>query len=483
MDKLLNKKYLSVFLLAMAILTASSCKKYLNQTPENAITTNNYFKTQADAEAAIIGCYDALQACVTQFLVWGESRSDLVTALSSNTTTYPWYQYMDKTLQGSDWTVAYSLIGRANNVIQSVPNIVNLDSKFTAQESNQLVGEAKFLRALAYFYLVRTFQNVPLVLQAPTSDDVKYFPKQSAPDTVLNQIESDLANAETVLPFQYTKNADTRGRATLGAVNALQTDVYLWRAKYSQANLAAQKVLNDSATLYSLVPGPNWFSIFSQKNSSESILEVQFDYTLNETNSLAGTAGNFTANSTLVALYTGDVDNYRGLNNTYVAGNGLWKYAGITTNNIGRTTNDPNYILYRLPDVMLMKAEALVHIGGAAQVDTALYLLNKIRTRAGVPIYDYLTGATAPQSLMTQLIMKERAMELATEGKRWFDLVRVATNDANPDFLISTIVNSRLVGDRATTRARIIDPRSWYMPIYQYELNRNPSLVQNPYYQ
>ena len=74
-------------------------------------------------------------------------------------------------------------------------------------------------------------------------------------------------------------------------------------------------------------------------------------------------------------------------------------------------------------------------------------------------------------------------MELAMEGKRWFDLVRVATNDKNPDFLISRVLQSRSVGDRAQIKSRIIDPRSWYMPIYQTELNRNPNLVQNPYYQ
>lgn len=482
MENVFNKKWLTALVTAVVIISSSSCTKYLNQTPENAITTYNYFKTQADAEASVIGCYDALQACVNQFLIWGEGRADLVTPTINNNTTYPWYQYMDKTLPASDWTVAYSLIGRANNVIQSVPNITKLDPKFTVQESNQLVGEALFLRSLAYFYLVRTFQNVPLVLQPPVSDDINYFPVQSSPDSVLNQIEADLITAETYVPFQYSKNTDTRGRATIGAVNALQADVYLWRAKYQQASNAAQKVLNDSATLYSLVPGSNWFSIFSQKNSSESILEVGFNYTLNETNSLSGLSNNYTINTSLIAYYNTDVDAVRGLNNTYVSGNSFWKYTGITTNNINRLTNDADFILYRLPDIMLLKAEALIHIGGFSQVDTALYLLNKVRKRASVPIYDYLNG-NAPEPLVMQLIMKERAMELAMEGKRWFDLVRVANNDSNPDLLINTILSSRLVGDRATAKSRIIDPRSWYMPIYQYELNRNPKLVQNPYYQ
>ena len=78
--------------------------------------------------------------------------------------------------------------------------------------------------------------------------------------------------------------------------------------------------------------------------------------------------------------------------------------------------------------------------------------------------------------------MKERAMELGLEGKRWFDLVRVAKNDNRPEFLVDLVVMSRSVGERSTIRPRIIDPRSWYLPIHRDELAANPNLVQNPYY-
>jgi hypothetical protein len=129
---------------------------------------------------------------------------------------------------------------------------------------------------------------------------------------------------------------------------------------------------------------------------------------------------------------------------------------------------------------MLMRAEALAHLG-AEQKDTAGILVNAVRDRVALDPYDFL-DANAPLNLFLDLIIKERAMELAMEGKRWFDLVRVATNEDQPDFLINRVVAGRTVAERSQTRARIIDPRGWYLPIHRDELNKNPRLEQNPYY-
>jgi hypothetical protein len=211
-------------------------------------------------------------------------------------------------------------------------------------------------------------------------------------------------------------------------------------------------------------------------------MEIQYDYTLNETNGLQGTLGAFSMNNILYDYYTGEIDNVRALNNTFVASGSrqYWKYTGLNTNNITRPTNDPNFILYRLPDVMLMCSEALFHLGAAEKVEGAA-LLDSVRSRAG--LLSVNADVNTSVDLFTEYLMKERAMELAGEGKRWFDLVRVATNNNNPDFLVSRVLQSRSVGERAQTRARIIDPRSWYSPIFLDELNRNPNLIQNPYYQ
>lgn len=481
MNIIKNKKLVAFIGFGMVLTFLCGCKKLLDQKPEDSLTRDAFFKTEADATSAIIGVYDALQTCVGQFLLWGESRGDLVTVTANDDNTYPYFQLFENYRPISNWTVVYNMIGRANIVIESVPGIPKLDSRFTVEESNAIVGEARFLRALGYFYLVRTFKEVPLVLEAPSSDDVNYRIAKSTSDQILDQIEADLVFAEESVPAQYSRNVETRGRATKGAVNALQTDVFLWRAKYVEASVAAKKVL-DKNELYALVPGSDWFNIFSQKNTSESIFELQFDYSASETNNLRTISGYFNANNVLANSFVAEDDKLRGLNRTYRESGGkqYWKFRGLNTDNIERPTNDPNFIFYRLADVMLMRAEALAHLG-ADEKGEAITLLNAIRSRVGLPIYDSLDGSIETPLLMN-FILKERALELAMEGKRWFDLVRVAQNDDRPDFLINSILASRTVGERSSIRPRIIDPRAWYLPILKDELDRNPNLIQNPYY-
>ncbi|RKR81764.1 putative outer membrane starch-binding protein [Mucilaginibacter gracilis] len=492
MMKINSIKKIGRRVMALVILTLSvtnyGCNKFLDQKPADSLTRDQFFQNETDANAAMVGVYDALQGCVTQFLNWGEFRGDLVTATIQSTTNYPYYESFspDATTNisiASDWTAVYKMIGRANIVIESVPGIVNLDRNFTQQKSDAIVGQARFLRALGYFYLVRAFKDVPLILSASSSDDVTFRVPKSSSSVVLDQIEADLSFAANVVPVQYSSVQQTRGFASKGAVYATLTDVYLWRAKYQQAVDASQKVLDNS--LYSLVSGASWFSLFAQKNTSESIFEVQFDYKISENNSLRGVSGNFTVNPVLTNYYNIEQDVVRGLNNTYVnAGSFVfWKYSGLSVNgttNISRPTDDPDFIIYRLADIMLLRAEALSHLD-VPQKQEAINLLNQIRSRAGIATYVGIDG-TVDGTLIESYILKERAMELAMEGKRWFDLVREATNDNNPDLLITAVSLGRTVGERALIRSRIIDPRSWYLPILSTELNRNPLLVQNPYY-
>lgn len=479
MFKLPYPRLRKALLMLLLVSTLGGCKKFLDQVPENSLTRDEFFKTEADANAAIIGVYDALQSSNRQFLRWGEFRADLIT--SNNALDAVYLQSFDNTNDISVWTEPYKLIGRANIVIEKVPEIPSIDPRFTTGESDAIVAEALFLRSLAYFYLVRVFKEVPLVLQAPSSDAVDFLVPKSSADSILNQIEADLAIAEQNIPVQYARTMDTRGRATKGAVNALQADVYLWRAKYAQAAAAAQKVLDNTA-LYQLVSPDDWFSIFSQKNSSESILEIQYDAQLQELGPLRSLSGSYLVNTTLYNLFIGDMDVVRGLNRTFWESGGrqFWKYRGLTTDNVERAVDDANFIIYRLPEVMLMRAEALAHMGGAQKIEAAA-LINDVRKRANLDPYESIDENTSTDFFIT-ILLKERAMELAMEGKRWFDLVRMATNNNDPNILLDRVVLSRSVAERAQVRSRLIDPRSWYLPIHRDELAKNPNLVQNTYY-
>lgn len=320
-----------------------------------------------------------------------------------------------------------------------------------------------------------------MILEAPSSDAVDFLKPKVSSDSIFNQIEADLVTAEKSLPADRGRAIETRGRATKGAANALLTDVYLWRKKYQQAAASSKKVLDNTA-LYSLVTADNWFKIFSEKNSTESIFEIQFDSQLGEINTLRSLSGGQAVNNSLYTLFQQETDLVRGLNRTYRESGGrqFWKYTGLTIDNVDRASDDPNFIVYRLPDVMLMRAEALIHIGDQQKVEAG-ELINTIRKRAGIDSLENLNENT-PVDVFNFIILKERALELAMEGKRWFDLVRIATNENDEDILLSRVVNSRAVVDRAQVRSRLVDPRSWYLPIHRDELSRNPKLEQNPYY-
>lgn len=471
-------------MLAMMLILSVGCTKFLEQDPEDSLTEQEFFRSEEDANAAIVSVYDQLQDCVEKFLVWGEARADLVSPITrKNDQTWLYELTYPNDLWALRWGDVYQVIGSANTVIAKVPPITKLDSRLTQQESDIIIGEAHFLRALAYFYLVRTFGDVPLVLEPPLHDEVNFKVPKSTAEEVLAAIETDLQVAEQNVPVQYETNLKTRGRATKGAVHALLADVYLWQAKYREAADAAKKVIDNKA-LYSLVPGANWFDIFSLRNSTEGIFEVQFDYLLRETNSLGYASERFIVNPNHLKLYedANTPDEVRGLEASYNSntnGRTYWKYVGLSTMDLRRSADDANFIIYRLADVMLMRAEALSHLEDADKAE-AVELINAIRSRANLPIYDINLISTDTNSLV-DLILLERSLELAMEGKRWYDLVRIGKN-GRPELLIDKIVASRLVSERALAKARVADPRSWFLPIHINELAANPNLSQNPFY-
>ena len=259
-------------------------------------------------------------------------------------------------------------------------------------------------------------------------------------------------------------------------MRSAQTDLYLWQKKYQAAADAAQQVINSPAG-YALVSGVNFGTIFYNKNTSESIWEIQFNNAYLEGNNnnlvnqflpLGGTGyagGNWTlkySTKLLNAYVPADVRGpvtvrntgtptgapFRDPNTQYVN-----KYQGTLGNQNALRFFDANQVIYRLADVILMRAEALNELGKTAD---AIPLLNQIRTRAGLSV----TTAVS-QADVRLAIENERFLELAFEGKRYYDLKRTGRYAA-------------VTGNT--------DPNWLRWPITATELAKNPNLVQNPGY-
>jgi hypothetical protein len=403
----------------------------------------------------------------------------------------------------TNYTSFYRIINYANQAIKNIPTIMGKDPAFSNEDMLQLTGEAYFLRAYAYFWLVRTFRDVPLVLEPSETDAQDYNISKSTADTVLGQIVRDLEIAKQTLPQWYANAQYSRSRATKYTAMTVEADVYLWMAATSPGStdkniLYDKAIANCDAVInskkYFLVPGTSFGDIFLLGNSDETIFETYANAKLNnQVNDLKTWFANyFQVTSFTDNLFTATPSaDYRGFNPpagpTPPKGNKVG-YDGSTRFILkyNSTTNDARWIFYRYPEVLLMKAEALAHRfeDDPIQLQKASDLINEVRYRAyGQTNFPAVSASTTTQ--MDELLLDERGREFLGEGKRWFDLVRFASRDnfAHKELLIDRVLSSFTGVNQLTIGPRVKDPQSWYLPLNADALAANPRLVQNPYYQ
>jgi starch-binding outer membrane protein, SusD/RagB family len=489
------KKYKYYICVAVTLL-ASSCSDWLDLKPDSGLSLENYWKTKEQVQATTISCYESLMTgsssksrqVVEQLFLWGELRADML-QYGSNAPDDVYNVlngFITEDLLVSNWAPVYKTINLCNTVIQEAPKVLDTDPSFTRSALNGYLSEAMGLRALMYFYLVRTFGEVPVKLDATIDDNVNLSIKKSPAGDVLNQIVSDLKHAEEMSVTSYSSTKDTKGRITQYAINAIQADVYLWREQYDSCLIACNKVVNSGQ--YGLID--NYASLFRDGLTNESIFELVFDQQLlnpfyawfNTTN------GRRLYGSTYVIdeFYMQDEenpDNYDWRGNyasMYFNNYCIWKYMGYTSTTA--RSSDQSYapwIFYRYADILLMKAEALAQQNNLSE---SLDLVNRIRTRGHA--LDVSAGEGSSVGGMTDYILSERAREFAFEGKRWFDLLRTAKrNHYERKSILINLVTKMAPADRVTTmQNNIKDTLSHYLPIYKNELQTDTALVQNKFY-
>lgn len=475
------------------LLLLGACQKFLDLEPQSqgvAVTNTSadsiFFKSASEAEAALAGAYSDFKNEYYQldYYVNGDAQSDDAYAGGDNPANFQIDDYkLDATNSNvsRDWAYLYSTIGKVNTVINNV-RAVN-DPALTADRKEEIVGEASFIRAFMYFQLVQLWGDVPLQLQevktisAANLDEIYsiIFPARAPKEEVYRQIIADL---ETALPRVKTTAAH-KGYVTKGAVNAVLAKVYATQEPHDWAKVSqyCDAVINGG---YTLLPNYNMLWDNANENSSESIFETNFDGGITDGNwgtkifrGLDWKKFNLPAND-LVKAFDAEGDAIRkNASVIFLDVSGKWSdahwpqthYPFINKwHNFSEGSNQ-NYILIRLADILLLKAEALNELGDPAG---AAMLVNQIRTRVNLPN----TTATT-QADMRLAIEKERRLELAFEGHRWFDLKR--TGRAITVMNAAVGANDENLGYNLTT-----DKLVW--PIPQAELDKNLKLVQNPGY-
>ena len=554
----------SVGCIASAAFT--SCSDFLEITPQDIIVEDKFWNEEADVENMVAGCYSAMQeqAVIDRMMAWGEFRSDNIVGGTNVENDLNLSNIFKENINASNtfakWGDFYNIINRCNTILHYAPIVAEKDPNYTQSELKATEAEVSAIRDLMYFYLIRSFRDVPFSKEPFLNDnqtlDLPATPFADVLDSLIADLEDVQANA--VRKYPPTKTYYQCGRITQDAIHALLADMYLWKQDYRQAVRYADMVIEaktaayqeelDKATGvvssnaqmfdgYPLVHdsyatgnyyGNAFSEIFSLGNSRETILELVFmdnDQMMSNgaVSSRYGNATTFPGTVRPAEFLCTDVSDevfsvflskydarfYENLQS--IGGSktlfGINKYAySDATVDLGKAEIaatygsayaenycHANWILYRLTDVMLLKAEALVEQvneadstgTGKAQADTlltqAFNIVNTISKRSncssGSKDLDQTQYTT--KTLMQRLVMEERQRELMFEGKRWYDLVRRSMREGNTNYLVGVVSRKGSTGGTAIS-SKLSRMEAIFWPYHNDEIKVNKNLTQNP---
>jgi hypothetical protein len=484
-------------LIILLLIIQASCSEWIELIPPEGLIREEFWKTKEDVEAVVMGAYENFGVMDELLFKYGEIRADMVTGdinqLDDERNIAEGNIYPENGF--CNWSQFYKVINYCNEVIKNAPLVRERDNTFTPYLMQGYISEATFLRGLSYFYLVRIFKDVPLILEPSETDDSEFYIPKTDGEEILRFIIEDLKEARKYSTADgYQTLEELRGRATKAAFDALLADISLWLYDYEEC---IKYVENIEATknLYLLVPSVKWFEIYYPGNSLEGIFEFQFDGRRGQNNDMYNLtqrysynydpsekaihyfAKEFTSKEAPEIVRGEDASIKKWGESDFV----IWKYVGRKpdgkTVRSGSDQRSCNWIVYRYADVLLMKAEALSQL---ERFQEALDIINQIRIRANLPEINLPNSVIAYEDA----ILEERALELAFEGKRWFDLLRMGRrNDyGRKSKLIEIIIQNVPSTQKRILATKLTNPLGWYLPIYESEIERNKNLIQNPYY-
>lgn len=595
-------------------LTMTSCD--LDMLPLNDVVLENYWTDKEDVEKSLTSCYVAMEEgdWIRQAIIWGEVRSDNIAERQGATRTPT---YLQNIIKGNlkqnnaacNWGAFYKVINYCNSVIYYAPQVAEKDPNITPSILAETLAQAKAIRALNYFYLVRTFKDVPFSMEPSIDDTQDYLLPATAGETILDALISDLEACKNDARRMYATNRSSASyqyntaKITRAAIYALLADIYLWRASdarldvntqqqfYRQCIANCEYVIQEKINLRnsdvmlqnsldpdifskygypllredavgtggSTLSAAAYASIFGKGGSFESIFELSFvqengteylknsavsnmygSMSENRVNLIAelGASKNLLSGAPTSASFKNEqntlfttYNDYRSVTSfifdekqstfynickysatsrsNFKLGSSDWTAGAVSESSYWQRTPNSSYqpwIIYRLTDIMLMKAEAEIELANIldpvwkssdathASVEAddlfndAFNLISAVYTRSN-PVAK--TTATAGPQLgasniddyaqMVILVENERHREFLFEGKRYYDLVRRARREGNTEH-IGTILKAKFDDAPKAFLVKMVQMDFMYMPYAESELKVNPNLHQNPVY-
>lgn len=495
-----------------AMLAGTGCNKFLEEEDPSNLTPSTYYTLPEHATAAIASAY-----AQTRFLGGGAgifvNNFQMVEAVTGTVKTETGQNSDlnnllglgyngDNALVGNWWNGLYNVVAQTNLILEKVPAINPMDEA----QKKRVLGEAYFLRAWAYFYLVRLWGDVPLIITTQTTSSPDFNPTRKPQEEVYAQIVKDLQAAES----SGLSMTDASGRASMGAVKSLLSKVYLTMAgaplnkgtaHYKLAADKAAEVINSNS--FALFATYDELHTPALDNRGEHIFQIQY---------LAGVADNpnqaillpnfkdISAYGTEIGSMVPTLQFYNAFEATdkrkadragffytsyYDKGNGalrnlaapyIYKHFDVaghgTAGKAGTGNSSLNWNQIRYAEVLLIYAEAQNEADGSPNA-AAIAALTAVRTRAGLT-----TPATFTQAAFRTAVWKERWLELCYEGITWFDMVRLKKvfNSTTGNF--DDFVGHKFPDNGATLQAKHL-----LFPLPTSERLNNPNLgAQNPGY-
>lgn len=511
------KKYLVLFGIA-GCLTISACKKsFFDQAPQDAISVDSYYTTAEQVKASTNALYTKV------WYLWNNKAAYSMEVASGNGRSYAQDVVTFNTIAGTGynteiinaWTGMFTIIAQANALINTLP--AKVPATVPSAVLNNALGEAHFMRGLAYFYLVRLFGNVPIVENS--LDLAKEYKVNTNPvPDVYKFIINDLKYAEQNCTKMVRGAPSTaQGHVSSGSASAFLAKVYLNMQDYPNARLYAEKVINSGEfKLYGIdIPSKTYHDLFltANNNNEESVAAMQW-----VGGGPYGTGNSLQASLATNSIITGTGDGWSVVNATYSlqdayepndkrkrstimmkgdvypeinqvsggltvptnwpfgnTGAGIKKYVvGTPADNGGKgaqqSTGNNTYLM-RYADVLLIEAEAVLGNAPSTSDAAAITPFNKIRSRAGLGLKTEITKMD---------IIKERRIEFAIEFDYWFDLVRLDGFNVSTHPLAKAIINAQNRGVIGTPMYLNMMDSQFLLPYPEIEVAANPKLKEAP---
>jgi len=481
-----------LYIIIVVFGTTSCLNDFLEVEPISNISSEIYWKSEKDVRAVLNSAYTHIQkAFNTGYLNWYEARSDNFIGNSGG--SYPYqninFNKLYSALAPASWNDWYKVISAANHALHFVPKMGNVMSEINR---NHYLSEAHFLRAYAYFNLYRIWGDVPMVIQPVLTKTDVTKPAKTAKATIMELIIDDLEEADKLVNTSFTELFIY----TPAALYALTTDVAMWNMDFAKAIEFSKKLID--LKLHTL-DGVDFKTVCANAQTKDNIWTLKWSFVSNGRNMVTFTYysnSNGLVPSKIVyekwatPQYRKDMRRPATIDTTRLSsytdnhffrqpGNNIWKWSPGEKPH-SDLMNESFLPIYRLADILLLRAEALNKTGKYAE---AIAEMNKVRKRAGLPdktTADYFDPITTEvdADMLENSILQERQFELFAEGKRWFDLMRTGK--------VMTVMNDFFDNYAAhyggSDYRKFTDEWQLYWPVLQDILNENENLVQTGNY-